>query len=457
MSHCLEVDPFGHHRCYIHDDGRTSLSCSDLLSDSPQFSLAKLALFLSRPVLLGEFLPECPWHEITRVCPVFKPPDYQTDAHHLPRLFSESVAECIGDATTVAVVFSGGLDSTAVLLHAAALCKERGGKLFAITADLETDDGRPTSDIAAGLIKQLDIEAELHVVSASFNEKEIMWSPVGPRLDAMPELNYSMAVLAQQLGAEVVLNGSGSDELLGTVRYLLAALLAARRYRGAARYAMSTLHEGAETVVLELLSGISRLLPRRRRAELYWSSNWPELAEPRPSPILAEPYRTFVADWTVDWLRQRMKNHVALQGSWALADAWDSLFPHDVHLPSTELPEHSPFLKPSFAEYAMGLPLTCRYDERFPSDYQRRKSLVMRLIPTAMHAHLPESKMIYSKAFSRYHTAARYSFQRCQELGLFDPDRVHLLQGDSVLLHNASSIETWIRGAEKFGAAAIGL
>ena len=455
LSTSSEADPFGHRRRYVSDDGRTSFDCSELLPESPRFSLAKLALFLSRPVLLGEFLPDAPWQGVSKVEADFDWPAQASDPQHLTQQFRESVAACVGESASVAVIFSGGLDSTAVLVHAASLCRERGAKLFAITADLEADEGRPTREIASGLIRRLDVGAELHVVGASFGDgRGHAWSHAGPRLDAMPELNRAIADFARGLGAEVMLNGSGSDELLGTVRYLLPSLVSARRYGGAAKYAAAALGDGAETAALEALSLVSRVLPRGARAQLYWSSNWPELADPRPSPLLAEPYRSFVADWTADWLRRRMKSHAALRGSWALADAWDSLFPHDVHLPASALPERSPFLTQPFTGYALGLPLECRYDERLPTDYQRRKSLVMRLIPEAHHDALPKSKIIYSKAFSSYHTAAEPSFKRCLELGLFEPGRAQLLQSDPALSHNARSVEMWVRGAEEFGAAA---
>lgn len=459
VNRSFELDPFGHHRRYLADDGRTSLSCSSLLSESPKFSLSKLALYLSRPVLWGEFLPDCPWDGITETRAGFVWPESKTCPDNLMDLFKESVEEYIGNANGVAVFLSGGIDSAAVLIHAAPLCARRGVKLIAITADLESDNGELTSELATSLIEGTGIDVEHHIVAASGHGKNHVpvWSPIGPRLDAMPELNHSMASLARKAGAQVILTGSGADELLGTARYTLTDLVKARRYRAARRYAISALAAGREETLLEGVGICANLLPKRIGASLYWSFNWPELENINPPTLLAEPYRSFAKEWTIKWLRQRMDGHTIWSGTWAKADAWDSLFPHDIHLPSTDIPEYSPFLNTRFAEYAMGLPLHRRYSEAFSTHYQCRKALVMQLIPKEMHRHLAISKTTYSAAFSRYHRGGPTSFDRCIEYGLFDSKALQDIQNDPPVLHNARSIEMWIRGAEEFGARPVGL
>src|SRR5581483_8277918 len=97
------------------EDGQTSPNPLPLLGSHPTFSLRKLALELSPPALVGEFHPESPWLGITRLRPSIKWPQATYNPDDICTRFRKSVATSIGDASTIAVLASGGLDSTAIL------------------------------------------------------------------------------------------------------------------------------------------------------------------------------------------------------------------------------------------------------------------------------------------------------------------------------------------------------
>ncbi|PKB41440.1 asparagine synthase (glutamine-hydrolysing), partial [Pseudonocardia alni] len=81
----------------------------------------------------------------------------------------------------------------------------------------------------------------------------------GPRLDALPQLNATVAARAAGLGCEVLLSGDGADEVLEVPRFASIELLATRGPRAAARY-LSDRGRGS-VLVDEAAAGIARLLP----------------------------------------------------------------------------------------------------------------------------------------------------------------------------------------------------
>jgi len=449
-------DPFCHSPKYLAADGLTGYDCFSLAGANPQFSLSKLARFLTAPVLFNEFIPDCPWLGVTRLRPAWNWPAQNSNLSDLSPAFEASVSECIGDASTVAVLFSGGLDSTAVLLYADRLCRREGRRLIAITADLISDHGVHIAETARHLAEDLEVVCEFRAADNCFDPTRPFppWIPVGPRLDAMPRLNRAMSEHAQEMGAEVLLTGSGADELLGAGRFLLLSLLRFGKPARAWRYLQYVAEGGLRSFALEALGLASSCIPRRLGAQLYWGINWLELLQAESSPILAEPYRSLASQWAEGWLRNSMHEHVVLSTSWAIADAWDSLFPHDVHLPAGDLPERSPYLTPAFAKFAMGIPVAERFSDKFDATYHCRKALVVSLFPDYARPLLPTSKDFFSGEFQRYNIEAIGSLERAVSHGLFDPAGVRAASGNAVVLHAAYAVEEWIRGAELVGAKA---
>jgi asparagine synthase (glutamine-hydrolysing) len=416
-----------------------------------QFSLHHLALCFSPASIVGEFNPVSPWVDGA-------PPPRRTSRPATDRAsrqdgvnaaFRKGIEECIGDAQTVAVSCSGGLDSAAVLYNAAAVCGA-DRRLVAITADLRSDRGESCAALAEPLIRALGTRCDWRVVTATPDAvPRPLWHPAGPRLDAMPGLNRAIAEVAEQEGAGVLLTGTGADELLGTPRYVFGRMLRAR-CPSVWRYLGDLATGGAGRLALELGAVSARLLPRRLAVQLYWAANWPELCCPAAPSVLREAHRARATEWTRAWLRQSLLTHAGVWGGWAAADARDSLFPYEPLAPSTSLPKRSPFIESSFFDWALGVALPERYNGREQTPYQRRKALVLRLLPEAARGALPLEKATFAIAFEKYQWHTFSGAARLIEHGIvvapLPEDQV-----DSTMLHRLQAVDDWVRGAEVAG------
>ncbi len=453
-----ESDPTGRIPLYASRDGRIGPDPLALAGERPRFSLSKLALYLAPPALVGEFLPDCPWAGVSRVRPMVPWLSAHTRRDQLLTQFRQSLATCISDAGVVAVAVSGGLDSTAVLFHTHELCQREGRRLLAVTIDLTDDTGQSSAIIARQLVEALRLSCELHIVkedraNASPPLLEASWHPGGPRNDAMPHLNRALADVAANAGAEVVLSGDGADELLGAARYLFPQLLRARQWHTAFSYLRDLAAGGGRRrLTTEALSIIASLLPAHWSSWLYWATNWPELCTIQAPPVLAERYRSVVEALTTSWVRQSLAFHAEHHRAWAVADAWDAVFPSDIIPAAGKIPERHPFMTPSFTRYAMSLPLIDRYSPHLPTAYQRTKALVVHLYPSHLRAALPRTKQKFSHSFETYQQRYLKS-ERCIAYGLVSQKHLEACQDTSVL-RMIQAIEHWISGAEQHGATA---
>ena len=383
------------------------------------------------------------------------PPVIGANATDIIEMFQQSIVACVGDASTIAVALSGGLDSTAVLYHASKVYQDR--RLIAITSDLQDDRGVSSASVAQRLVENLSVPCELHILESTpeaykrFPEAE--WNAHGPRNDAMPRFNRAMADVAEASGADILLTGSGADEMLGAVRYLLPSLLRSRRWCDALSYLRDIFQGGGiRRVETELLALAASKLPAHFASQVYWATNWPELCRFQPSSLLAEKFHTEVEVWSRTWVRDILALHTKKHRSWAVADAWDALFPLDILPQAGLIPERDPFLHPAFLGYAMALPLEERYSARFQEAYHRRKALVLHLYPQEAHVVLPRTKQLFSHAFERYQRQM-LNAERCVKYGLLREDQLSMCS-DTALLGMISALEQWIKGAEKVGATA---
>lgn len=447
-------DPFGHMPLYSSDDGRQGHNPLALAGEHPQFSLSKLALYFSTPAVVGEFLPDCPWQGVTRLRASIAWPPQTTHIDDLVSVFQQSLAYSIGDAATVAVALSGGLDSLAVLYHASKLCLRDGRRLVAVTTDLPDDTGHRCIPVVQQVVRDLSLSCEFHHVTAEASI-DATWHARGPRTDAMPRFNRAMADTAQAADADVLLTGSGADELLGSVRYLTPHLLRSRRWHDACSYLHDVVQGGGvRRLETELFAAMASLLPKRYANRLYWATNWPELCRVQAPSLLAERFRPSVERWTATWLQDTLLFHEAHHRPWAVKDAWDALFPLDILPQAGSIPEKDPFLHPFFMEYAMGLPLVERYSGALRTPYHRRKAPVLRLYPPHLHPVLPRAKQLFSHAFSDYQRHMDIP-SRCIAYGLLD-EEAFVKCCDPSLLGMAEMVEQWIAGTEKVGGAAVG-
>ncbi|ALL79374.1 hypothetical protein AD006_29255 (plasmid) [Pseudonocardia sp. EC080610-09] len=171
----------------------------------PTIDMDAVALLFAPPALYSEFYP---WQgaslaELPAGSPGREP--------GLGPAFRRAVARAVDDAAVIGVSFSGGMDSLAVLAEA---CRQaRGRRVVAFTIDLVDDRGRLASDTATALITRLGLTCELQIVDTT-DRRKVAWSPIGPRLDALPQLNAAVAHRAAAAGCEVLLSGDGADETL---------------------------------------------------------------------------------------------------------------------------------------------------------------------------------------------------------------------------------------------------
>src|ERR1700690_1580420 len=100
---------------YESADGDRGHSLGGLLGSRPRYSVAKLAAYLAGPALYRDFRPQCPWAGIRAVRPAPPAPGPGGHPQAFGAAFRAAVAQAAGDHDCVAVAFSGGMDSAAVL------------------------------------------------------------------------------------------------------------------------------------------------------------------------------------------------------------------------------------------------------------------------------------------------------------------------------------------------------
>ncbi|WP_306960443.1 asparagine synthase-related protein [Streptomyces afghaniensis] len=421
--------------------GRTSADPLTLAGPAPVVDLQALALLLAPPALLGEFVPRSPWKDVERV-PAQIP-------HPLPgslaRAFTRAVEAQTADAEVIGVLVSGGLDSLAVLVHAVRAAA--GRRVIAFTTDLTDDAGGSAAAVVRRLLAALELPAELVVLDPARDRAEPVWSPAGPRLDALPEVNAAAAERAAELGCGVLLSGDGADELLGVPRYATAAVAYRRGVRPAARYAADVAASGPG-LAGEVAGAAAGLLPRGPRARAYWAANWPAWCDPVAPAVLAEPYRSAATAWAREWVDAQVAAHAAAGRSWAEADAHDAAFPREAIPPAGPVAEASPFLHEAFLAAALALPLGDRYHPVLPSPYLRCKAQVVRLLPAAALEVLARRKQYFKTALATA-SAAGSRAPRCVEAGLLDGDAL-AAETDPAVLLVVAALERWLAGAEKY-------
>jgi asparagine synthase (glutamine-hydrolysing) len=447
---------------FVSADGRVHCDPLVLTPAPPRFSLGTLALWLANPSVELDFMPGCPWVGVKRLRSRISWPQPASDVRELVPRFTESVARCLGDATVAMVQFSGGLDSLAVLLHADAICRADGRRLIAAVIELVDGQGVRCSEVARRLVDGLGLRCELVVFDgdpAAFRAPE--WSPAGPRADAMPRLNTAIVDHAERVGAGVVLNGCGADEVLQAPPFLTRALLRAWRLRDTWRYvADETRYGGFQSFLAQAASTIGPWLPLRESYALYQSFNAFDLTDPAPAGVLGERYVPYARQWHRSWLAERMELFKRQGCDWLAAAAWESVFSGDMLMSIGAVPQRSPFLEPEFASWALGIPFPDRYSHTSPLPYHRYKPLAIRLFPAEARPSLPVYKQLFRAALPAHaaktlaHITERRHKLHCSEYRLVNTSDERVLAKDARILLRVVALEEWIDGALERGAMA---
>jgi Asparagine synthase (glutamine-hydrolyzing) len=419
-----------------------------LLGPAPGVDLSAVALLLAPPALTGEFIPRSLWQGVEQLpVPPVVPAPYPGG---LRAAFNNAVRDLTADAQTIGVSVSGGLDSLACLVHAHAVAQ--GRRIIAFTADMTDDQGRSCVPVVSQLLSDLNLGGvELEIIDPARHHAEPLWSAAGPRLDARPDLNAAMALRADDQGADILLSGDGSDELLGVPRYATTAITQRHGTTAARRYTTDVARSGPG-LCGEALAALSLLAPARVRAAAYWATNWPEWQAPSAPAVLAEPYRAQATAWGRQWVTGRIADHAAQARSWAQADAFDAFYPHETIAAAGAVPEASPFLTERFLAAAFAVPLADRYRADLPTGYWRCKSQVLSLLPANTLRHLPRHKQYFSAAIGEQARDLDPGAPLLVvESGLID--RAALVrETDPALLLAISAVEQWLLGAIAHGA-----
>jgi hypothetical protein len=430
-----------------------------LIDGKPRFSLAKLAINLENPFLEAEFPPPCPWESVSRLeSTVQPPPPGSSDTDQLTERFRAAVAECIGDAGVVAVMWSGGLDSTSVLVHADALCRRDGRRLLALVWNLDDQFGVPTGQLAHRQLAALDIRCELRVMPVDWRRlPEPDWTPAGVRLDYYTRLHRAMIDLAVAEGAGVLLTGVGGDEVLAAWQFMTPQLLRGRRWRDLRGYLHGFRLAGSSTETMgEAAAVLARIVPRSAAFTMYSAISYADWLRPRPMSVLREEYQPGVRDAARDWFQRRHQLFIDRRQTLAAASVWDSVYPlaFAAHPPGGPIPERSPFLSASFIRYGLGLPETERFGYDTDVPYHWYKRLHLKLLPEAYRSVAPRYKQSYSHIFREYQLDMLPDRRLAiAELGLIhamdkrDLARVHVRLPAAV-----RNVEQWVRGALAMGA-----
>lgn len=264
-------------------DGRLIATPSAAAGPSPRVDLAGPARLFAAPALFGEFAPSSFWVDVDVEWSPPRPSQAITGS--LVEVFAGATEELCRETETVGVSLSGGLDSLAVLWQVTRLVPRR--RVIAFAVDLVDDGGVRVGGVVRRLLADLDLarRVELKVIDPDRCRVRPIWSDLGPRLDALPMVNATVATLAENNGAEILLSGNGSDELLATPHYAAWDVYRRLGVRAAWRYA-GDMARSAPGRTGEVAAIVTRFLSPSLRSRMYWATTWPDgaiLVRPRCS------------------------------------------------------------------------------------------------------------------------------------------------------------------------------
>ena len=129
----------------------------------------------------------------------------------LLHLMRESVANCLQSDVPVAVLLSGGIDSSAI----AALAKETGKEIHVITAGYKGSYSQDERNVARRFAKEKGLI--YHEVELDANDFELLFDEYmhfidEPVCDVSAMSQYALYKKAKELGFTVLLSGIGGDE-----------------------------------------------------------------------------------------------------------------------------------------------------------------------------------------------------------------------------------------------------
>lgn len=396
-------------------------------------TLYRLGLLLSPPSLFGEFVPEpltgevvdaprqpC-WGDATSV-----------DVHDA---LTSSVATAIGDAQHVAVAWSGGLDSSAVLLEAS--------KFAEVTALSWNPSGAPRAELLQHLVPGASYSEVLP------GEHRLAHGASGPDLSALPAVRYALAQRAHDIGATMMFTGSGADEICLSGDFILPSVV---HHSWSRELRHDLRRTDTRTWARESIAAFLSLTPRRVRDSAWGKVSGADWTESNGLNLLMPSWRELVDQWSDTWVKDQRS--LVLERGWSLAQisAWYQKYPSTT-LPSYSImPECHPFEDPAVVHATMSVPLHQRYSPTYENQYWRTKRLVCDALPKEALALLGGKKDNYSAPILAEPPHALSDLDMAVDSGLLSPSALcHAMTRrdsgswrDTVALTVSHRIAEWI-------------
>lgn len=413
-------------------------------------SLRRLALWLAPPAVYGEFGPARPWRgaEIVSLWPEAPWSEPSPGGpERLGEAFEAAIRELVEGHDVYAVSVSGGLDSLAVLVQLCQISEGTGRRVVAVCAEMTDDRGLSNVSVLERLLRDLRLNCELLVVRRHESpDAAPTWSPDGPRLDALPEMNRLVCERAAAAGATLVLHGSGADELVGATRFLLRRFLRAGDWASLWQYCGDTVFRSPGAALRESVALVAPWLPGRPRALAYLAAECPHLATASAPRLIGVRYRDIVQRWTDRWIEGLASQHRDCHPDWAAMAAWDSMAGGRPVPTPGPIGWASPFETSRVRGTARAIALHDRYDGRAKFAYWRAKRLIVELFPESERHTLPRYKQTFATELSGVERPRVAPI--CTRYGLVDQDEL-AREKDSLLLARVAAVEEWLSRAER--------
>jgi asparagine synthetase B (glutamine-hydrolysing) len=404
---------------------------------------------LSAPAVEFEYLPAPLWENLK--FEQYHPVDDLSGATQpgdILKAFHATVDEATNGAETVAVLFSGGLDSLAVLCHAHRQCQNTDRRLVTSVINISDDDGVKAADVAARLIRDFSIDTELIVTEPRSTEcRTRFWSIDGPSFVAMPLYVRAAVDSVRALGSEVLLDGSGGDETMQFPGFGSGTFACGGDLKALCGYLKDTFRYDAQAAVLgEFASSIAKVLPRPLSSALYHSFHLTDLARLSKQQIVSAKYRELVDEYVVKWYQHRITWLDQLRGSWTKMALLDQIHPIEP-VQDFGLPIRSPFLQIDFVKAALRLPSAARYSHGLKFPYHRWKSITCDLLPPECRKYAPRYKQLYRTSVAEYRSSYDPRKSISVNLGIARPEPFT----DSRIRRAVINLDNWLNEAIRRG------
>lgn len=333
------------------------------------------------------------------------------------KVLDAAVQRLANDYDTIAISFSGGIDSAYCLYRLYRVCGPE--RVIPVYFDAPTDGHSNYLDVVRRTVAILAPECRLEEVS---DDSAGYRNQARPSLHAVPAAAASIERRAHAQGAQVLVTGCGADEIITPPKYLgLNFITGLKVEKTIARFTQAiSIGLGAvlEEYVAPALFAPSRLSPSRR-----FQFAFEELHCAPPYDLLDEPFRSHCEVWT-NRLYEAIREKCLRQASTlAEIDAFLSVFPLSRLRRVTDclLDVRHPFQDPDVVRCGLQVPFADKLGSVREPVYQRRKTLLYRQMPIEFQRCVPSEKVGYSAYLQATCRYQKSDHRRLQDLRFLHP------------------------------------